>query len=247
DGFDPSTQIGQLRIRLDASDDCVRGQFRPCGTFDVDAAIRFGLRFFMRHNLSLAFYLPYYKMALKDVIWQDLTQNVSIQDARVRANLTDCLCERVCELGCLDLSGWDRSGVGDTTVSLEWIRDYPQQKQMLHNVTINGRLGMTLPSGLKEDEDKILAFPFGNDGAVGLIFALGLDLYMGKYIKVGVDVQLMHLFGNTRCRRIKTDMRQTDLLLLAKTQAFRDYGLTQQFSFYWEFYKILYGASFKIA
>ncbi len=247
DGFDPCTQIGQTRIRLDACDDCVRGQFRPYGKFDVDAAMRFGLRFFMQHNLSLAFYLPYYKMALKDVCWQDLTQNVSIQDARVHANLTDCLCERVCELGCLDIGGWNRSGVGDTTISLEWIRDFPQQKPMLHNVTINSRLGLTLPSGVKADEDKILAFPFGNDGAFGLIFALGLDLYMGQYIKAGLDVQLMHVFGNTRCRRIKTDTNQTDLLLLAKTEAFKDYGLTQQFSFYWEFYKVLYGASFKVA
>lgn len=246
-GFDPSTKIGQKRIRVDADDDCFRGQFVPCGSFDVDAALRFGMRFFMHHNLSLAFYLPFYKMSLTDVVWQDLTPNVSIEDARVHAYLTDCFVENVCELGDLDITGWKRSGVGDTTVSLEWINDFPQQKELLHNVTINGRLGMTLPSGLKTDEDKILAFSFGNDDAIGVVFALGLDLYLGEYIKAGFDVQLMHLFGNTRCRRIKTDVRQTDLLLLQKASAFKDYGLTQQFSLYWQFYKVLYGASFEVA
>lgn len=247
DGFSPCSDIGQLRVRLDANDDCVRGHFQPCGQLDVDTAMHFGLRFFFEHHLSLAFYLPFYKMALKDVVWQNLTQGDTIQDARTCSYLADCLCQRMRDLGCLDIGGWQRTGVGDTTVSLEWIRDYPQQKPFLHNVTINGRLGFTLPSGLKADEDKLLAFPFGNDGSTGLIFALGLDLYMGQYMRGGLDVQLMHVFGNTRCRRIKTDVAQTNLFLLAKTDAFKDFGLTQQFSFYWEFYKLLYGASFKVA
>ena len=247
DGFDSCTKIGQLRTRVDASDNCVRGHFNVCGSLDVDAVVRFGARFFLNHDLSLALYLPFYKMKLKNVAWQDLTGNTSIQDARVHAYLTDNIFENVSELGGLDLCGWDRHGVGDTTVSLEWIRDFPQKKELLHNVTINSRLGMTLPSGLKQDEDKLMAFSFGNDDAVGVIFALGLDLYLGDYLKAGMDVQLMHLFGNTRCRRIKTSPIQTDLLLLAKTDAFRDYGLTQQFSFYWQFYKVLGGASLKLA
>jgi hypothetical protein len=180
-------------------------------------------------------------------MWQSCTQNVSIQDARVNAYLANCLAANTCALGSLDINGWQRTGVGDTTVSLEWIHDYPQQKPMLHNVTINGRLGVTIPTSLKADEDKVFAFPYGNDGSFGLVFAIGLDLYIGKYIKAGLDVQLMHQFGDTRCRRIKTAIDQTDLLLLAKTEVFKDFGMTQQFSFYWEFYKIFYGASFEVA
>ncbi len=247
DGFAPSTLIGQKRIRVDASDDGVRGHFIPCADFNLDAAMQFGLRFFMPHHLSLAFYQPVYKMTLKDVMWQSCTQNVSIEDARVSAYLTNCLAANTCALGSLDINGWSRTGVGDTTVSLEWIHDYPQQKPMLHNVTINGRLGVTIPTSLKADEDNIFAFPYGNDGSFGLVFAIGLDLYIGKYIKAGLDVQLMHQFGDTRCRRIKTAVDQTDLLLLAKTEVFKDFGMTQQFSFYWEFYKIFYGASFELA
>lgn len=246
-GFDPCTEIGQKRIRVDADDTCERGQLEPCGAFQVDAAWRFGARFFFEHHLSLAFYLPYYNMKLKDVCWQDLTGNVSAQDARTHCYLTDCLHDVVCQCGDLDINGWNRSGIGDTTISLEWINDYPQQKELLHNVTINGRLGMTVPTGRKVDEDKILAFPFGNDGTIGVVFGIGLDLFLGNYVKAGLDVQLMHLFGNARCRRIKTDVRQTDLLLLQKADAFKDYGLTQQFSFYWQVYNCLRGASAKVA
>ena len=247
DGFPSCSPIGQRRIRLDASDDGVRGHFVPSAQFDVDAAMHFGMRFFFKHHLSLALYLPFYKMRLHDVCWYNCTQDVSIQDQRVNAYLADDLAGNVCAFGDLDITGWNRSGVGDTTVSLEWIRDYPQKKPLLHNVTINGRLGAVFPSGLKANEDKVLAFSYGNDGAYGIIFAIGLDLYLGPCIKTGLDIQLMHQFGNSRCRRIKTNPTQTDLFLLAKAETFKDFGLTQQFSFYWQFHNFWHGLACKVA
>lgn len=247
DGFDSATPIGQKRVRIDASDDGIRGHFTPCADFNVEAAMQFGLRFFMPHYLSLAFYLPYYHMSLRDVFWRNCTQNISVQDARVNAYLANNLAENICAWGNLDIGGWKRSGIGDVTASLEWIHAYPQKKPMLKNVTINGRLGATFPTCLRADEDKLMAFAFGNDGAYGIISAIGLDLYIGEYIKAGLDVQLMYQFGNTRCRRIKTDAMQGDLFLLAKTEAYKDFGLTQQFSFYWEFYNICRGTSAKLA
>lgn len=246
DGFPPCSPIGQMRIRLDAQDDGTRGHFVPCGTFYMDNATHMGLRFFLKHHLSLALYQPYYKMRLTDVSWRGCSQNISMQDERVDSYVSSNLAQRACAFGDLDISGWSRAGFGDTTLSLEWIRDYPQQKPMLHNVTINGRLGGVFPSGLKNDENSVLAFSFGNDGAYGLIFALGLDLFLGNYIKAGLDVQLMHQFGNARCRRIKTALAQTDLLLLAKTNTYKDFGLTQQFSFYGQLYN-MYGASCEVA
>lgn len=114
-------------------------------------------------------------------------------------------------------------------------------------VTLNSRLGMTIPTALKKDEDKVLAFSYGNDGAIGAIFALGIDLTWGSCVQAGLDVQLMHTFGNTRCRRIKTDALQSELLLLQKTRAFKDYGLTQQFSLYAQLYNFIGGASLKVA
>lgn len=246
-GFDSCSCIGQLSARIDAESDCRRGRFLPDGTFYVDAAAQFGFRYFFEHNISFALYVPYYSMGLKDVTWCDQTGCASIQDARTRAYLTNCLAQKVCELGCLDISGWKRNGFGDTTLSLEWIADFPQKREVLRNVTINSRLGMTVPTALKEDEDKVLAFSYGNDGAIGVIFALGIDLTWGCYVQGGLDVQLMHTFGNTRCRRIKTDVLQSDLLLLQKASAFKDYGLDQQFSLYLRFMHFLGGASLKVA
>ena len=245
-GFSACSPIGQLSARINAESDCARGRFTPCANFHVDGAAEFGLRFFFEHYISFVVYFPYYAMRLDDVVWQDLTGCTSIQDARTHAYLTDCLSENICTLGGLDIGGWKRHGPGDTTLSLEWIQDFAQNREFLRNVTLNSRLGMTVPTALKEDEDKILAFSFGNDRAIGIVFALGIDLFLGSYVKAGLDVQLMHTFGNTRCRRIKTDVLQTELFLLQKASAFRDFGLTQQFSLYWQFYNVG-GASCEIA
>lgn len=93
-GFDSCSCIGQLSARIDAESDCRRGRFIPDAKFQVNGVAEFGLRFFFEHNISLALYVPYYSMSLKDVVWCDQTGNTSIQDARTHAYLTDCLGEK---------------------------------------------------------------------------------------------------------------------------------------------------------
>ena len=90
------------------------------------------------------------------------------------------------------------------------MRDFPQCRALLNNVRVITRLGLVCPTGKREDEDRLLAFPFGNDGAWGLQFAGGIDLTFGYTLRGGIDVEFIYLFGNTRCRRIKTAPDQTD-------------------------------------
>ncbi len=246
-GFSPTSPIGQLLSRLQASDDGVRGHFKVNGKLDLDFALAFAARFFFKNDWSLGIYLPVYKMDMRDVVFEDQTQNITDDDFRVKAFLTNNFVENVKNLsGGLDLRDWHRSGVGDLTVLLRWFRDFYQHKPFLKNVRINFRSGLIIPTGKRTDEDKIFAIPFGNDGAFAIPFAVGLDATLGKYVKLGLDVELTHIFGNTRARRIKTDEDQTELILLKKTQVHRDFGLTQRFDLYVQFYRFLKGFSFKV-
>ena len=247
EGFAPTSAIGQLLTRLDANDDGVRGHFTVNGQLDLDFSFALATRFFFADTWSLNVYLPVYKMQLKDVVWKDQTKNVTEADRRVKTLLTDDFFANVNKLGDgLELQDWKRSGAGDLTVLLEWFRDFYQHKPFLKNVRVNWRAGLSIPTGLRTDEDKIFAIPFGNDGAFAIPFGVGLDLTLGKYVKAGLDVQLTHIFGNTRARRIKTDVDQTELLLLKKTEVHRDFGLTQRFNLYVQFYKLVKGLSFKV-
>ena len=75
-------------------------------------------------------------------------------------------------------------------------------------------------------------------------FGLGLDLNLGSHFKTGIDVQLTQIFGNKRTWRIKTQEDQTELLLLQKAHAYKDYGLVQRFNLYVELYQLFKGLSF---
>jgi len=246
EGFCPESNIGQLRTRLDANDDGTRGHFCVNGCLDVDFAGEFGFFYLFREEFSVSLHLPVYSMKLKNVVWNDLTHDVSADDLRVKEYLTNNFVKNVKDLGCLDLCGWNRSGVGDLAFFFGWRRNFEQEKKLLENVKLSARAGLTLPTGKKACEDQILAFPFGNDGAIGVVVGGGLDLTFGEHLRAGLDVQLMHVFGNTRCRRIKTDLCQTDLLFLQKTDTFKEFGLTQRFNLYAELYRVFTGLSLKL-
>jgi len=245
EGFCSDTTIGQLRTRIDANDDGTRGHFRVCGDLDVDFAGEFGFEYRFREQFFVSAHLPVFSMKLKNVSWRDLTQEVSVDDFRVKEYLTGDFTRRVRELGCLDICGWKRSGIGDLLLLFGWYGDFEQSKKLLKNVRLGARAGLTLPTGKEACEDEIFAFPFGNDGGVGALVGGSLDLTFGEYIKAGLDVQLLHVFGHTKCRRIKTHPCQTDLLLLKKVDSYKEYGLTQRFNLYVQFYRFLRGLSCK--
>lgn len=240
DGFPSDSAIGQKRIAIDADDDGVRGHFCVDGDLRTKFSGTIGLRTFFKEVWSISAYLPFYVMELRNVCWKDQTKGVSDEDERVKSLLTNDFFANICSLGDgLELGGWKRHGIGDVTVLGEWFHDFPQAKQLLKNVRINLRAGLNLPTGLRADEDKMLAVSFGNDGALGVPFGLGLDLQYVFYLRAGIDVQLTHVFGNTRTRRVVTNENQTDLLLLKKMDVYKDFGLTQQFNLYVQIYKLV--------
>lgn len=241
EGFDAASPQGLLAIQLradGANDDRVRGHFTVTGDLHTDS-----FAFTSHYNFLDAWfftvYLPLYNMTLKNVQWVNETLNVSAGDQSVRQNLTNNFFSNVAALGDgLYLGDWARTGMGDLVLMMDWAQDFYQYKPLLKNTRVNWRIGFNLPTGLRADEDKIFARPFGFDGAFGLIFGFGLELTYGCYVKLGGDVELTQLFGNTRCRRIKTEADQTELLLLAKTQAYRNYGLQQRFNLWGQLFNV---------
>jgi hypothetical protein len=244
EGFPTDSPISQLRAELLDCDNGIRGRFNVCGNVQMNFNTSFAARYFFAGDWSIGLYLPVYQMKLKDVHFQDLTPNVDNLDKLVHRLLTDHLAENVQQLGCLDIGPWKRDGVGDLTLLIDWFRDFYQNKPFLKCVRVNWRTGIGFPTGLRENPNLIFAVPFGYDGAVSMPFGLGIDLTLGSHFKCGVDVQLTQIFGHTRSRRIKTDVEQTELLLLQTANAFRDYGLVQRFNLYAELFRFCKGLSF---
>lgn len=225
------------------TDDGVRGNFIPDGRFIMQAG-GLSFRFHTNHNFSLIALLPFYRMAIENVRYTDLTPNASMTDIIIKQELTSVLQQRIAEFDpSLNIFGWDKLGFGDLILGVDWFRTFVQAKPVLKNVDLNARLNLSLPTGIKKDEDNILSLPFGFDGSVGLIFGGGIDLTWFDYIKGGIDVEFIYLFGNTRTRRIKVDPAQTDFFLLTKVRAHKEFGFTQRFNLYGQAYKIWRGLS----
>jgi hypothetical protein len=242
-GFDPSSAPGQLLSRIDANDDGVRGHFCVSGDLDLRAAFSFGARYFFHKDWFVSADMPFYSERLSSVQFVDLTLNNNDADYRTKTLLTNNFATNVAALGGPIIGPWERTGPGDLAILVNWFRNFPQDKEYLKNARLNFRLGVSFPTGKRWDPDLLFALPFGYDGAFAMPFGFGLDLTFGRYVMAGLDVQLTQIFGNTECRRIKTAFDQTELILLQKTQAYKNFGLIQRFNLYIEFYKILRGFS----
>ncbi len=246
DGFSDDTAIGQRRILVNANDDGVRGHYIVDGDFSA-AGFALSGRWALPHSFAIAAHFPFYHMKLSNVSWCNETKDITADDARTRKYLTDDFFNNVYTLGDgLELGSWKRTGFGDMSLFFEWCQDFKQDKEILKNVRVNARAGLGFPTGKPRDEDKIFALPFGQDGAMSAVFGAGLDLTFSTFARLGLDVELTHVFANTRCRRIKTNYNQTELLLLAKTKVLKDFGLSQQFTLYGELYRLWDRVSFKL-
>lgn len=247
DGFGSSSPITDLFNRLDAIDDGIRGHVLLNGKMHYDFGGAIGGRWYFLPHAWLTAYIPFYRVRLTDFSYTDLTLDNTSADLRVRNMLTTPLQQVIAQFGDgLQLGGWRRTGAGDMNLLVEFMFDFPQNRTILKEVEIDGRAGFTLPTGLKADPDRLLAFSFGYDGAVGIVWGGGLKVLLDCYVAAGIDVQLLHLFGNTRTRRIKTHIDQSDILLLAKTPTYIDYGLTQRFNLFLQAYKFYRGLSFLV-
>lgn len=233
-----------INVLDDPTDNGIRGHFRVNGEFDLPLSAGFAARFFLPHDFIINFYLPFYSMRLHNVQFTDLTPQQTVEDIIVKEELTSQLNTRLAQFDpSLNITGWNRTGIGDFTSLVEWKRDYYQGRTYLKNVQLLGRFGVTFPVGLKKNEDDILSIPFGFDGSFGMIFGGGIQLNWFGHLRGGFEVEFWNLFGNTRNRRIKIQQEQTDFLFLAKAQAHKDFGFTQVFNLYLQAYRICRGLS----
>lgn len=227
-------------------DNGVRGNMIAHGDFNILANVLLSARWHLPYNLTLGFHIPYLSMELDNVSFTDLTQNFRFEDQLVKELLTNNLQDRVQEFGGLCLDSWKRTGFGDLVTMLTWLENFPQIKPALKNVRLIVRGALSWPTGKKQDEDLLLALPFGNDGTVGIIFGAGLDLTFANYLRAGGYIELLYQFSDKKERRIKTAEGQTDLFYLSKTLAYKEHGINEQFNLYLEGFRFFDGLSTRV-
>ncbi len=229
-----------------ATDDGIRGHFKLEGArYKEFSATVYLQRLYEFESITGKFYLtgylPLRDMRISNVCWVDQTKNVTNADLSVKDKLTDDIFGIASRLGNLDLGNWSEAGVSDLVFTVAWANDFPQEaKRNLDNVRLTGKVGITLPTGSKKNEDKVFSLPLGNDGAFGIPCSGAMDLYFKKGIKFGIELEFLTLLDNTKVRRVKTDNNQTDFLLLNKANVRKSFSPTWKFNLYLQarhFYK----------
>lgn len=223
-------------------DDGTRGHLQFAGTFHLQAGAGISAYHYFAHHLLISAHLPIYAMKLSNIHFKDLTQNVTASDTLVRTQLTQKFLQVLHQFDpTLNLSGWERAGFGDLLCTAAWAQSFPQENRNLTNVDLTLRAGLSIPTGVRSNENQILSIPFGFDGSWGLLGGAGILVTWFNHLQAGIDFEFLHLFGNTRLRRIKTATDQTDFLFLAKVPVHTDYGFTEQYNIFTQLYNIYKG------
>ena len=103
----------------------------------------------------------------------------------------------------MDISGWKKDDIGDIAANLYFKKVYKQEDLPVSKVCLGLKTGVSFPTGDEANEDVLISVPFGNDGSYGLIFGGAINVDTHKYLALGVDAEFLHLFGNTKKRRMK--------------------------------------------
>jgi len=177
-----------------ATDDGVRGHFKLDGDYQ-----ELDLTFYGKYsiplkkvpgNFEIFLYIPVRSMELKNVNWVDQTKNILNSDLDVKNLLTSDIKDVAQRLGDLNLGSWSKTGLSDIVFMLGWYNDFRQMKEYLKNVRITSRVGLSIPSGSKKDEDRAFSLPLWNDGAWSMPFSIGIDLDFVNRIKTGLEFEI---------------------------------------------------------
>lgn len=230
------------------TDDDYRGRFKLCGEYkEIDLTLfgHYKLPINLAGTFEIAFFVPLKSMEFAQVRWEDLTKDVLTADKEFKEQVSSKIAAKAKELGNLDINptGWSKKGLGDMAVMLGWQKDFKQLKQYLKNVRINARVGVSIPTGEKKDEDQSLSLPLGNNGAWGIPLSLGLNLDFVHHIRAGVELDFLAFFDCSGTYRMKTSRYQTDFLLLHKGQATKSQGASWRFNLFTQAKKIVGGLS----
>jgi hypothetical protein len=247
-GSDAANILNQISP---ATDDGTRGNFKFSGKYEEFSGGLFGRYDFDPDSVmgwfDASIHIPLLHRSVKDVRLVDLTKSITAEDLLVRDIVTTNFSTLVSSLGGQSFRDWSASGVGDVALLVGWNGEFKEVRKRLKRVRLNVHTGITLPTGVKKDENVMASLPLGNDGPVGFPFGGGIDLLFSWKFQLGLDVEFLNLLDDTRTRRIKTDRNQTDFLLLNKAKVRKHYGSTWKFNLYSQSYHFLGGLSLRVA
>lgn len=129
-----------------------------------------------------------------------------------------CLFNDMLERYCLSCQPMNETGIGDICLYGGWTRNY-QETTTLDYIDLTIKAGVLIPSGKTRDEDKLFSLPLGYNGHLGVPISADLSFGMYEWLTLGGHVDAIFFMSKNRDIRMKTALRQSGLIKLAKGEA----------------------------
>ena len=159
--------------------------------------------------------MPLHSARVDEVTWSDLTDVTADADNQTwKDNLTSKLVAYTKAVGNLAIDGWLKRGLGDTVIYAGWSNSLHQGDGAIRKVDVHASAGLSLPTGSNRDYNNCFSMPFGNDGSWGIPLSAGFSATVGEDVKLGSNLDFLWLASTSKIRRLKTDLDQSDYLIL---------------------------------
>lgn len=231
------------------TDDGVRGHVQLAGKYSqINMAVTSHWSFLQLGkwgNFGLGAYVPFTSYKVDGVTYTDLTKPIFGTDSAYVMPFIAALQSNLSKYGGLQLgTSYQKQGIGDCIVNLDWAKHVDDLEHQLKSVDFYLGLGLLIPGQLTKDENQVLSSAVGTDGPFGVPIKFGFWVDGKKWVRAGLDAQLLYTLPFTKIRRLKTDPNQTELFLLNTGESRKEYGITWQ-AHTWlmvtDFYKGVFG------
>lgn len=226
---DPAASV----LNFDLNDVIVRGGATLANGLGVYYDGKFTMfegNFYFAQNFCKGFFieanLPIKKLEVKDLVVTDGSVAAEISTIpglsspweKVKGELTELLA-----LYDLSDAAASRTGAGDMALNLGWTHNNDDLENLdFLDTTI--RVGLSLPTAKKRNEDKAFEIALGHDGhfAMGTTFDMAFGIY--DWVTVGTHIGGLFFFKKTKEMRMNTTVGQNGFFKLLKGNAKRDMG-----------------------
>lgn len=180
--------------------------------------------FWITKNIKFGYYLPFYRMSVKNIIAKTTGDHYSIE-----SELNPQLFKEK-----LTIQPYELKGMGDSQFLISWQKYFYENRDLITGLLASLRIGFYLPTASQRDSfvDTFLKLPLGYDAAWGIPFGGSIEIDLGPFAGAGISADCITFFDHLLSRYIKTDMRQSDLFTPEKTLSLLHPGFKESFSAY---------------
>lgn len=186
------------------------------------------IEFWITKQIKIGYYCPVYNLNL---------QSLSHEKNNKERFFENAICPDIYAVYQKNASPaipYQLTGLGDSQLLLSWQNYFYENRDFISGLFATLRAGLYLPTGMYRETylNTFLKIPLGYDTSWGIPFGGSIEIDIGCYGGAGISADCITFFPKLMTRVIKTDMRQTDMLIQMESKSLLSPGFKESFSVY---------------